>query len=117
MLSDPYTDEASSLESIMSTLKFFRYNGHEVIVFRLLDSQELAFDFQKPICFVDFETDQRIMVKTNNVKLSYQKRHDGFIRYFQLATKELKIDYNTIDIPTPPDLALSAHFKKRKGVV
>ena len=117
LLSDLYTDRVSSLESIMSTLKYFRYNGHEVIVFRLLDPQELAFDFQKPICFVDFETDQKIMVKTNNVKLSYQQRHDGFIRSFQLATKELKIDYNTIDILTPPDLALPAYLKKRKDVV
>ena len=117
MLSDLYTDEASSVESIMSTRKYFRYNGHEVIVFRLLNPQELAFDFQKPTCFMDLETDQEIMVKTNNVRLSYRQRHNGFIRPFQLATKELKIDYNTIDISTPPDLALSTYLKKRKDVV
>ena len=114
MLSDLYTDEASSVESIMSTRKYCLYKGHEVIVFRLLDPQALAFDFQKPTCFMDLETDQEIMVKTNNVRLSYRQRHNGFIRPFQLATKELKIDYNTINIPTPIDFPLSTPPANRK---
>ena len=65
LLSDLYAEEA---ESVTNALEHFRYDGHEVIVFHLLDRQELTFDFNQMARFVDAETDHEITADPNAIR-------------------------------------------------
>ncbi|MAE18372.1 DUF58 domain-containing protein [Candidatus Poribacteria bacterium] len=114
LLSDLYAEET---ESVINALEHFRYNGHEVIVFHLLDRQELTFDFNQTARFVDAETDHEITADPNAIRQTYLQHHNDFIQTYQQAAAKSNIDYNTIDTATPLDFALSAYLAKRQGLV
>ena len=42
-------------ESILSGMKHLRYNNHEIIVFHIMDDQEIDFDFKGEFIFEEFE--------------------------------------------------------------
>jgi uncharacterized protein (DUF58 family) len=49
-------------ESVISALQHFRFQGHEVIVFQVLDSGELNFPFTTMTEFTDLESGQKVLV-------------------------------------------------------
>ena len=60
-------------EEIISGLRHFRYDGHEVIVLQILDPLEMTFAFPKDARFRDLETDERIISQPWHLKTAYQK--------------------------------------------
>ena len=51
ILSDFFDD----FESIKKGLRHLRYKKHEIMAFQVLDPQEIAFDFRRPMRFLDME--------------------------------------------------------------
>ena len=54
LISDLYEENP---DTVVNALEHLRYDGHEVIVFHILDHQELEFAFDRVARFVDAETD------------------------------------------------------------
>ena len=69
LISDLFDDP----ESILSGLQHFRYKGHEVVVFHILDPQELALDFSQRTCFRDMESDEIIIEEETRISLYLYK--------------------------------------------
>ncbi len=57
-------------EAILSGLRHFRHSQHEVLVFHILDPNEIEFDFKGDIEFEDLEK----LGKHTNLSLVYQRR-------------------------------------------
>ena len=94
-----------------------RYDGHEVIVFHVLDHQELEFEFDRVARFVDAETDEEVIATPQAIRQSYLSHLHDFINHYKLELSRSDIDYNTIDTATPVDYALSAYLAKREGLI
>ena len=60
-------------ENIMKGLKHFRHRRQEVIVFHILDRQELEFDFNSRTRFKDMETGEEITTEPWHVRSDYTK--------------------------------------------
>ncbi|MCZ6678299.1 MAG: DUF58 domain-containing protein [Candidatus Poribacteria bacterium] len=117
LISDLYEDEP---ETVVNALEHFRYDGHEVIVFHILDHLELEFEFERMtrmIRFVDSETDEEIITTPQTIHDSYVTHHLDFINHYKLELSRSDIDYNTIDTSTPLDYALSSYLAKREGLM
>jgi uncharacterized protein (DUF58 family) len=101
-------------ERIISGLKHFRYNKHEIIVFHILDPRERDFAFGQEAVFKDMETGEEITTMPYQMKRDYQKMVKAFADEIASACRQSNIDYHPIDTGTPFDKALYAFLAKRE---
>lgn len=101
-------------ENIISGLKHFRYNNHEVIVFHVLDPRERDFAFPREAIFKDMETGEEITTLPHQIKKDYAEQVESFSNEIASACRQSKIDYIPIDSSTPFDKALYAFLSKRE---
>ena len=114
LISDLYEDDP---DTVVKALEHLRYDGHEVIVFHILDHQELEFAFDRVARFVDAETDEEVIATPQAIRQSYLSHLHDFINHYKLELSRSDIDYNTIDTATPVEYALSAYLAKREGLI
>ena len=112
LISDLFDDP----EDILSGLQHFRYKGHEVVVFHILDPQELALDFSERTCFRDMESGEEIITDPWHIQSDYQKSIQHFCNYFKSRCRKKNIDYVQLSTNTSLDRALSEYLIKRKRI-
>ncbi|MEE9162476.1 MAG: DUF58 domain-containing protein [Candidatus Neomarinimicrobiota bacterium] len=112
LISDLFDDP----DEILQGLKHFRHKRHEVIVFHILDPQELAFSFSSRTRFKDMETGQVITTEPWHIRQAYQERMERFIDTYRTRCGQQRIDYLQISTDRPLDLALSEYLLKRRRV-
>jgi len=100
-------------EHVIAGLKHFRHDQHEVLVFHILDQQEIDFDFSGDIIFEDLEDQVQIKTQPSFIRQKYQKQFEGFLEYYRKNISNTRIDYQILDTRTPFDVALNHYLLKR----
>ncbi|MFQ5498775.1 MAG: DUF58 domain-containing protein [Candidatus Zixiibacteriota bacterium] len=108
------SDLLDEADQIISGLKHFRYNQHEVIVFHILDPRERDFAFPREAIFKDMETGEEITTLPFQIKKDYAEAVSAFSEKISSACRQSNIDYYPIDTATPFDKALYAFLSKRE---
>ncbi len=101
-------------EKIISGLRHFRYNKHEVIVFHVLDPRERDFDFGAEAVFRDMETGEELTTSPYQIKKEFARQVKTFSDSIASACRQSNIDYHPIDTAMPFDHALYAFLAKRE---
>lgn len=101
-------------EKIISGLKHFRYNKHEVIVFHILDPRERDFEFGGEAIFKDMETGEELSTLPYQIRRDYRKQVNEFTSEIAQACRQSNIDFHPIDTATDFDKALYAFLAKRE---
>lgn len=109
ILSDLYDDP----DAIVRSIKLFRYRGHEVIVFHIVDPMEMTFDFKTEVIFEDLETSEKVQTQPWVIREEYQRKFLGNIEKIRHALEDSRIDYELIDTDKSFDSALMAYLHKR----
>jgi uncharacterized protein (DUF58 family) len=112
VISDLLDDPAS----IISGLRHFRHNGHEVLVLHTLDPREIDFAYSGDVRFKDLETDDEIATQPWHLRKEYRGMMNEFIEKLRRACREDKIDYHLLDTSKPYDEALIQYLTKRKKI-
>ena len=99
---------------IVKGLKHFIYKGHEVIIFHVLDPQEVKFNFKERIRFKDLESTQEIITDPRQLQKNYRKKIKEFMDFYKLECGKLRIDYVPLSTDQSLDVALSEYLLKRK---
>lgn len=110
LISDLFDDP----EEVLSGLQHFRYKGHEVVVFHILDPQEIRLDFPERTRFKDMETGEDIVTEPWYIQADYQKSMEIFCENYKNKFRQNNIDYIRITSNQPLDIALSEYLIKRK---
>jgi len=110
LISDLFDDP----ENVLSGLQHFRYKGHEVVVFHILDPQELKLDFSQRTRFRDMESGEEIITDPWYIQSDYQKSIEYFCDYIKSRCLRKNIDYVRLATDTALELALSEYLLKRK---
>ncbi|MCP4725142.1 MAG: DUF58 domain-containing protein [bacterium] len=100
-------------EGLIDGLKHFRFDGHEVIVFHILDPYELNFQFNDIIELEDMETGEKVLVSPESAKEIYQKNLENFRKTVKKECGILGIDYYTLSTDKPLDFALFQYLSSR----
>ncbi len=108
------SDLLDDAETIISGLKHFRYDRHEVIVFHILDPRERDFAFPREAIFKDMETGEEITTLPYQIKKHYSTAVRAFSDEIAYACRQSNIDYHPIDTAMPFDKALYAFLAKRE---
>jgi len=100
-------------ERVIRGLKHCRFRGTDVIVFQLLDPDELAFPFQRATRFEDMETHDEVLAQPLMVREHYLKAIGGLIERYKQELGAAGIDYQLLTTDQPLELALLAYLSTR----
>ncbi len=101
-------------DMVMEGLKHFRHNKQEVVVFHILDRQELEFQFSRRTRFKDLETGAIITTEPWQIQKKYTQLIQSFQDYYRRHCRERKIDYIPFYTDQNLDLALNSYLQKRQ---
>ena len=98
---------------VLSGLQHFRHRHHEVIVFHILDPDEIEFPYHDTATFVDLESGERLTTEPWEIGARYRERLAAWQDQYRRACREQLVDYVPLDTRTPFDRALLAYLEKR----
>jgi uncharacterized protein (DUF58 family) len=101
-------------KNILDGLKHFRHYQHEIMVFNILDPNDLYFDFKNDAKFIDMETGEKIKSQPYFLKEAYQKNISKFYDQLQKECLGINVDFQTILTNEAFDKALIRYLLKRK---
>lgn len=102
---------------VLSGLQHFRHRHHEVIVFHVLDPDEVDFPYTDTATFVDMESGARLTTEPWEIAQRYRARMDEWSEQYRRHCQENRIEYVRLDTRTPFDRALLAYLEKRSRLL
>ena len=102
--------------TVLNGLRHFRHQGHEVIVFHILDPRERDLEFKRANTrFFDLENpDTTLTTQPWHIQHEYRELMADFISTYRRGCAEAKIDYVLLDTTVPFNLALSHYLVRRR---
>jgi len=100
-------------ERVIRGLKHFQFRGTDVIVFHVLDPDEIEFPFDRATRFEDLETSEEVMAVPALVRQHYLKAMGDFIERYKRELGGCGIDYHLLSTRQPLELALLAYLTTR----
>ena len=100
-------------DAVVRGLKHFQFRGADVIVFHVLDPDEIEFPFDRATRFEDLETDEQIMAVPAVVRSHYLKAIGGLIEHYKRELGAAGIDYMLLPTSTPLEMALLSYLSTR----
>ena len=107
------SDLLDAPEEIIKGLKHLRYRGSDVIVFHVLDHDELTFPFERATRFRDMETEDEVLAVPPVVREYYLKEIRDLIALYERELRVSGIDYHLLNTTTPLDFALMSYLSTR----
>ena len=111
LLSDFY----ESPEHIVRTIEPLRFHGNEVILFHVLDPQEIRPNLGEPAVLVDLETQERMEVTPEYAQHEYRRKMDAHITELRDRARRSGLDYYLLVTDKPLDGALREYLTIRQG--
>jgi uncharacterized protein (DUF58 family) len=102
-------------ETIVRTIAPLRFHGHEVVLFHVLDPQEIRPVMKGSSILVDLETDRKIEVIPEYVKTTYRAKVDAHIEDLRSRTRAAGMDYQLLVTNQPLDSALREYLTLRQA--
>jgi len=107
------SDLLDDVEAIKSALQRFRFQGHDVIVFHVMDNAELTFPFGSMTQFKDLETGGSTLVSPASMRAVYLRELGAFLKSVEKGCADVKADYKLFDTNTPLEVGLSEYLFRR----
>ena len=111
VISDFYEDPAT----IVKAIEPLRFHGNEVVLFHILDPQEMRPVLKGSSILIDLETDRRIEVIPEYAKTTYRTKVDAHIEQLRSRARAAGIDYQLLVTDQPLDTALREYLSLRKA--
>jgi uncharacterized protein (DUF58 family) len=102
-------------ETIVKTIEPLRYRGNDVILFHVLDPQEITPRLREPVLLIDLETKDSIEVSPEYVKHEYRRKMDGHLATLQVRARAAGLDYFLMNTGRPLDEGLREYLAVRQG--
>jgi uncharacterized protein (DUF58 family) len=101
---------------IVKTIEPLRYRGNDVILFQLLDPQEIKPKFREPVVLVDMENSANALeVSPEYTRDEYPRKIDSHIEALASAARGAGMEYFLMNTARPLDEGLREYLAVRKG--
>ncbi len=111
VISDFYEDP----ETILHAIAPLHFHGNEVILFHILDPQEIRPTLKNSAVLIDLETESRMEVIPEYVKTTYRARVDAHIDALRTRSRAAGMDYQLLVTNQPLDAALREYLTLRQA--
>ena len=85
-------------EQLKSSFQHLRFRKHDVVVFHLLERNELAFEFDRPIRFVDLEGAPPMLVDPTIIARQYRDAVSAWQESLRILFRDTSVDYHKVNI-------------------
>jgi uncharacterized protein (DUF58 family) len=102
-------------EQIVKTIAPMRYHGNEVVLFHLLDPEEIRPKLKIPVLLEDLESGATLEVSPEYAAKEYPVKIDAHLEELKSKAKGSGLDYFLIDTSRPLDAALREYLGIRGG--
>jgi uncharacterized protein (DUF58 family) len=109
VLSDLFDD----VETLMAGLKHFRHRRHDVIVFHVLDPQEIEFAFGRPTVFRGYEQFPHVMADPRSLRRAYLREFQDYLGQVRVGCRRHGLDYQEMRTDRSFDVALTGYLSSR----
>lgn len=98
---------------VIKGLKHLRFRGNDVVVFQVLDPNELTFPFRGESRFHDLESAEEVTAEPTAVRTDYLQALAALTLQYDRELRGAGIDYVQLDTSRPLDFALLAYLSAR----
>jgi uncharacterized protein (DUF58 family) len=112
LVSDLLTDR----ESLFRGIKLLRQQGHDVMVFHVMDDDELDFPFNGPTRFEGLELPENLNCNPRALREGYLRAVGAFLDEVRRGCTQNGVDYALLRTSQPLDAALAAYLNHRLGM-
>ncbi|MEI6715545.1 MAG: DUF58 domain-containing protein [Verrucomicrobiota bacterium] len=91
---------------LKSAIQHLRFRKHDVAAFHILDQQELDFNFDGPVRFVDMEGGEPIMADPSLMVRNYKSAVTAYLKELDEVVRTTGVDYHRIKMQDRYDDAL-----------
>jgi uncharacterized protein (DUF58 family) len=109
------SDFLCDVDETLRGLRLLRRQGHDVLVFHVMDDAELDFDFEGPTRFDSIETDEFLRCDPRALRQGYLAGLQVFLDALRRGCAGDRIDYALIRTSDALDAALPWYLNKRLG--
>src|SRR5687768_3755892 len=100
-------------EPVIKGLRHLKFRGTDVVVFQVLDPNELTFPFKGAAKFTDVETSEQIVADPSRARTEYLRELAGLTLRYDRELRGAGIDYVQLDTSQPLDFALLTYLSAR----
>jgi uncharacterized protein (DUF58 family) len=108
------SDLLDELQAVTKGLRQLRSRGSEIIVFHLLDRDELQFPFEEPSVFQDMEEELKLFADPQAIRPAYLQTLESLINEYRHACASHRIDYSLFDTSVGLDRTLVRYLNWRQ---
>jgi uncharacterized protein (DUF58 family) len=101
-------------EDVIRGLKQLRSKGNDILVFHILDRDELEFPFKDPTLFLDMEEEIKLLTDPYTIRPAYLKAIHTLIENYRAACTQNRMDYSLLDTSIGLDRGLVRYLKWRE---
>jgi uncharacterized protein (DUF58 family) len=109
------SDFWESPESIVRTIEPLRYRGNEVVLFHVLDPEDVRPVMKGPAILVDLETQERLETTPDYAKKEYRGKIEAHLTDLRDRTQAAGMGYCLLMTDRPLDAALREYLTLRGG--
>lgn len=111
-----FSDLLDEPDTMLHALRLLRSRRQEIVVFHVLDRDEIDFPFQRLSMFKDMEGPVRLTVDPRTIREEYQKHMNDFIDRVRRECDGRGIDYNLARTDRSPSKLLTSWLGYRQAV-
>ena len=111
-----FSDLMDNAEVIIKKLRQLKTRRHEIVLYHVLDRDEINFPFDDTTIFRDLEDRSEITTDAFALREEYLKRVRTLLNTFKSALRKSGIDYLIADTSTPLEANLRSFFTRRQAV-
>jgi uncharacterized protein (DUF58 family) len=100
-------------DRVVDGLRHFRFRGTDVVVFHLIDPDELTFPFERASRFRDMEVGDELMAVPSVVRSAYLSELQRVLDVYKRELGSMAIDYRLIDTSQPLEFSLMSYLSNR----
>jgi uncharacterized protein (DUF58 family) len=97
-------------------LRLLRSRGHDVMVFHVLDDDELDFTFNGPTRFEGLELPDQLRCNPRALREGYLAALNAYLEEVRRGCSRHNVDYSLLRTSQPLDAALAAYLSNRLGM-
>ncbi len=109
------SDFFADARRVVKTIEPLRFRGNEVIVFHVLDPEEIRPQLSESAILVDMETGERMEVSPEFAAGEYRRRIEAHLERLAAESRKAGLDYFLLPTDRPLDAALREYLAIRQG--
>jgi len=110
------SDLLTDTDNLMRGLRLLRQRGHDVLVFHVMDDDELDFPFSGPMRFEGLETEDFLNCNPRALREGYLEAVETFLQDVRHRCAQNTIDYALVRTSEPLDAVLATYLSNRLGM-